>query len=507
MAVAEIIHSAVLSFSSRYCLILALVVFLLPIFYYACFFIYNLYFHPLSKYPGPRLAAATSWWIAFSYARGTGPADYLKLHNQYGPVVRTSPNELSFINQPQWKEIYGHRPSGAPEFTKDKKYHSGMKVDNILNSDRQHHIHLRKSLAHGFSDKALREQEPVLQQYVSLLIQKLHENSQDGTIPVDLVSRYNFLTFDFIGFLTYGESFDCLNGSQMHTWVGLFFAVLKIIALNQAISRLPRLLQAPAKLSVIPRSVKSDNETMSQLNTAKTKHRLETKSTIPDFMDKLIDTYESGKISFEQLTSNASILIGAGSETTATLLSGLTFLLFQHPIVLEKLTMEIRGNFQSRDDITITGVNNCKYLLACIEEALRVYPPSPQPHHRVIPLGGAMVNGEFLPEGAIVSIPIYASSNSPVNWFEPEKFIPERWMGEDAKFEGDKRETSQPFSYGPRNCIGRNLAYVEMKIVMATILWHFDMENATEGDWLDQKVYLVWEKSPLWVKLHPVRRS
>lgn len=49
----------------------------------------------------------------------------------------------------------------------------------------------------------------------------------------------------------------------------------------------------------------------------------------------------------------------------------------------------------------------------------------------------------------------YAVFRSPTNFAEPEKFIPERWFGDDLRFANDKREALQPFSFGPRNCIGR----------------------------------------------------
>ncbi|KAI8628214.1 cytochrome P450 [Xylariaceae sp. FL1651] len=495
-------------FSMRYDLILMLAILVLPIAYYLCLSIYNIYFHPLSKYPGPRLAAATPWWFAWTLARGTTPGKLLDLHNKYGPVVRTSPNDLSFINPPQWKEIYGHKPPGHTELPKDEKYHSGFSFGQILvNADRHYHGELRKLFSHGFSDASLRKQERVIQEYVDMLFQKLHENSQDGQTALDLTDWYNFFTFDLIGFLTFGESFNCLNSSLLHSWIRLFFSNIRILAFSQAIARLPRLLQMPAKMMFIPKSIKSESQMLWQLNEEKVKYRLEQESTIPDFMDKLIDAYHSGKMSFPQLAGNAQLLVVAGSETTATLLSGLTYLLLQNRDALERLTREVRETFGSPQEITITGVNSCKYLNACIEEALRVYPPSPQPHQRIIPAGGAMINGELLPEGTSVSIPIYAASNSPENWTEPNRFIPERWSGEDARFHGDRREVSQPFSFGPRNCIGRNLAYVEMKIIIARLVWHFDLENTTEGNWLDQKVYMVWEKSPLWVKLHPVQRA
>ncbi|KAI1102409.1 cytochrome P450 [Jackrogersella minutella] len=449
---------------------------LLSILYYVCLFTYNIYFHPLSKFPGPRIASASPWWLGLSYARGTTPKDLLELHNQYGPVVRISPNGLSFIDPSQWKEIYGHKPSGQVEFSKDEKYQCITQ---------------------------LREQESVIQQYVALLFQRLHEASQEGTVAVDVLSWFN---------VTFGEPFDCLNNSKIHKWIEIFFSSVKILAVSQAIARFPLPIQTPLKLRAIPKSIKTDNNTLKQLN-AKVKHRVGYESdvpdhlvTVPDFMDKLIEAYKLGKMPFGQLEGNASVLIGASSETTATFLSGLTYLLMKNHRVLQGLTKEIRETFQNAEDITFSRVNHCKYLLACIEEALRVYPPSPQPHQRIVPASGATINGNYLPGGVAVAIPIYAACRSARNWSQPDFFIPERWLGEDPQFDGDKKDASQPFSFGPRNCIGRNLAYVEMKIIMARLMWHFDIESAAEGDWLDQKVYLICEKGYLWVKLRPVSR-
>lgn len=61
----------------------------------------------------------------------------------------------------------------------------------------------------------------------------------------------------------------------------------------------------------------------------------------------------------------------------------------------------------------------------------------------------------------------------------------------------------QPFSVGPRNCIGLTLAYHEMRLIMANLLWHFDVELSGECDegWLDQSSHLVWDKKPLMVKI------
>lgn len=120
------------------------------------------------------------------------PKDILRLHNKYGPIVRIAPGELSYVSPIAWKQIYGHRSSGQAELSKDKKYHAGYgREQSLLNADREYHSELRKLLAHGFSDKALRDQETIIQQYVNLLMTKLHEHGQNGAVALDLVKWYN----------------------------------------------------------------------------------------------------------------------------------------------------------------------------------------------------------------------------------------------------------------------------------------------------------------------------
>lgn len=70
--------------------------------------VYNVYFHPLRKVPGPFLAKVTELWRTNKYAQGRWHEDIVDLHEQYGPVVRISPNEVSFIDQAALEQVYGH---------------------------------------------------------------------------------------------------------------------------------------------------------------------------------------------------------------------------------------------------------------------------------------------------------------------------------------------------------------------------------------------------------------
>lgn len=97
--------------------------------------------------------------------------------------------------------------------------------------------------------------------------------------------------------------------------------------------------------------------------------------------------------------SHAELLIVAGSETTATLLSGATYLLLKNPKVLARLTQEVRSAFKSEDEICISSAAQLTYLNACIEESFRSYPPVPIGLPRIVPEGGKTFSGQYVPEG------------------------------------------------------------------------------------------------------------
>lgn len=86
-----------------------------------------------------------------------------------------------------------------------------------------------------------------------------------------------------------------------------------------------------------------------------------------------------------------------GSETSATLLSGLTYYLCKTPVVLQKLVFEIRNTFTTDIDINLTATNKMQYLNAVIEEGLRIYPPVASGLYRVPPQGGGTIDGYFVP--------------------------------------------------------------------------------------------------------------
>lgn len=238
-----------------------------------------------------------------------------------------------------------------------------------------------------------------------------------------------------------------------------------------------------------------------------------------DFLYYILRQNEKGSIRRDEIILNSALFIVAGSETTASLLSGLALWLMRTPHAYEKLTTEVRTSFASLEDMKFEDLAKLPYMNACIEEALRIFPPLPTGLTRTVPAGGDTVAGEFLPGGVTVSCHGWSTGHSPLNFTRPNEFLPERWLEDrDARFDADRRDASQPFSLGPRGCIGKHLSYLELRLILGNLLWHFDLERADldepgtfdiwdiKDDLKHVKAFNTWNKPPLMTRLRPVVR-
>jgi len=210
-----------------------------------------------------------------------------------------------------------------------------------------------------------------------------------------------------------------------------------------------------------------------------------------------------------QITTDASLAISAGADTTSSALTSCIYCLTKNPADLKRLREEVDALFSDGDDENVLFDNQklaeLKFLNAVINETLRLFPPVPSGIERApYPGTGTKVFGEHvLPEGNSVTIPTYALHRDP-RYFAPlpDAFWPERWtLAEhnkgDISSEGRSFENVEiveadapkpkithnmvafiPFSYGPRNCIGMRLAMLEMRIVLSLLVRKFDFAPA-----------------------------
>lgn len=191
--------------------------------------------------------------------------------------------------------------------------------------------------------------------------------------------------------------------------------------------------------------------------TAKLQQRIASaKSAQKDWMSYILEN-ETEKLTVIELVMMASTFIVAGSGTSAGGLSGMTYLLLRNPAKLAKLTAEIRTTFEKQEDITMLATAKCQYLKAVIEEGMRLYPPVPATVPRWVPANGEEIDGKFIPGGIAVGCNQLACGHSEHNFKRAKEFIPERYLDlpPGSEFENDDKAAMQPFSMGPRNCIGK----------------------------------------------------
>ncbi|ORY15280.1 cytochrome P450 [Clohesyomyces aquaticus] len=477
--------------------------------------IYRLYFHPLAKYPGPLLARLSPIPITLSLLRGRIPFFVKACHDKYGPVVRVSPNELCFDDESAWKDIYGSRP-GHRNFHKDPIHVGSIAsvhgVSTITMANDADHARQRRALSHAFSTKALLEQEYIVKNYVETFSQKMQEFARGDGI-VDVTDWFAYTTFDVIGDMALGEPFGCLHSEDFRFWVPLISDSIKAGAFEQATRRmattgspLQRLL-----ISCIPARIGETRKKHLEYSREKILKRMElTSSDHRDFLYYVMKQQDKGDLNLNEVIVNGALFIIAGTETTAGFLTGLFNLITRdpHKHILHRLTQEIRSNFQSDVDLNFEDLVKLPYLTAVIEEGLRMFPSAPIGFVRTVPAGGDTVSGHFVPEGTTVSVCMWAATHSERNFSDPYVFRPERWM--DRENATDKLGASNAFSLGPRGCIGRNLSYMEMRLIIGKLLWHNDVEMYGENKVWDPRneyenmvVYNNWIKPGLKLKLTP----
>ncbi|ROV92820.1 hypothetical protein VPNG_09090 [Cytospora leucostoma] len=495
-------------------------------------FIYNVYFHPLASFPGPLLWRGSNIPKIVSQVRGTVHYRMLEFHQRYGPVVRLAPNELTYTTASALREIYGNRGGKKlmpPQFslgTHEKKMF-GATSFIWLESHQEHHRH-RKILAQGFSDASLKSQEPVVLGYAKLLMRRLRERAARGEV-VDMWAWFNYYTFDIIGDLTFSEPFDCVNQGRFHPWIAFMFSNLTNMMYAQMVTTMgflgtfiqaivPRTVMAQAHAHA--RSTRDKVDRRLARNTKTSTTTTTTTSSRPDVISGLLGRVDRpGGITREELYADSQILMMAGSETGATLLAVAVYYLLRNPDKLARLRDEVRGYFPPSGEgeeegeeggMSYAAVSRgLPYLLAVLHESLRIHPPLPAGINRSVPRGGATVDGRFVAEGTVLQVPHWAAFHLEENFRDPWEFAPERWLDPcPGRYAGDDREVFQPFSSGQRNCIGRGLAMMETRICLAMLVLNFDMELMEDGeDWNRQRVYLLYEKRPLHVRLVEVARG
>ncbi|KAJ7143140.1 cytochrome P450 [Mycena crocata] len=439
--------------------------------------------HSLSRYPGPLACKISKIWLAYIAYHGKLHLYVKHLHDKYGPVVRIGPNELSIVDSSAIQSILGAKgmPKGpmwdgrqipGPKNSGPKTVHRVL----IATRDLERHAESRKVWSTAFTPAAVKGYEIMLVRRVTQLVEALR--AQKGP-SVDISLWCSFFSFDFMGDMAFGGGFELMRDEETRGFWYILERGLWFPSLTQHIPWSDRL--AP----YLP-MVGKDRRALARLATEQSKRRLQEGSVHNDLFYYLMENKrtESEPTPLLLVVSNGLLAITAGSDTAASVLSNIFFYLMAHPESYKRLQAEMEKYFprgpgtQEPNDAVL--LSNMSFLNAVIKETLRLQPPVPTSLQRAPTIGGGsrLIGADIvLPEGAAVLIPPYTMHRDP-RYFspDPDSFRPERWLDEieDPTFILNQ-DAFIPFSAGPANCIGRNLAMLEMRMVLAHVLRAFDI--------------------------------
>ncbi len=179
-----------------------------------------------------------------------------------------------------------------------------------------------------------------------------------------------------------------------------------------------------------------------------------------DLLAVLLKACQAGLISETEVIGEMQTLLNASYQTTASALTWMLLLLAQHPQVLRELFEQLSAN---------PGPQEVPLLDCVVKESLRILPPVVFTARRL--LRAATLCGQPLPEGAFVIVSFYVTHHQAETFAEPERFLPERWLGRSVS-----PYAYVPFAVGPRMCLGTAFSLQLFQIVVPAVLRRYRLE-------------------------------
>ncbi|AEO63061.1 uncharacterized protein THITE_2107910 [Thermothielavioides terrestris NRRL 8126] len=483
---------------------------------------YLVTYRHLRHIPAPFPAQFTNWWLLLVCRRGDRYATVDKVHKKLGPVVRIQPNHVSILDDEAIQAIYGH----GNGFLKSDFYDAFVSIQRGLfnTRDRAEHTRKRKIVSHTFSVKSVAQFEPYIHSNLELFVRQLDDliarsTSPDGAAHLDCLHWFNYLAFDVIGDLAFGAPFGMLSSGADMAEVRASPDSPPIYA--PAIEILNRRGEVSATLGILPQLKPyakylpdpffskglSAVEKLAGIAIARVKARLENPppASRKDLLQRLIDGRdEKGQpLGREELTAEALTQLIAGSDTTSNSSCALLFHAARTPGVLARLRAELDAAVPADLVVpTFDLVRDLPYLSAVVNETLRFHSTSGIGLPREVPRDGQGVHiaGHYFPPGTVLSVPTYSIHHSKEIWGpDADEFRPERWDNLTAR----QKNAFIPFSYGPRACVGRNVAEMEMKLIVATWARRYDV--SLQQDHMDTREGFL--RKPLGLKIALKRRQ
>ncbi|KAL2065841.1 hypothetical protein VTL71DRAFT_3511 [Oculimacula yallundae] len=428
--------------------------------------IYRAFFHRLRSFPGPSFAKLTKFWHVLQLGSFDNYKRLDRWHATYGDYVRIGPSELSIVDPEAVDAIMGAKSS----CTKSAWYDMGNPLVSLHQCrDRATHDKRRRVWDKGFSMKALDSYESRVTSFANDLVTQL---KSFGGKPLNSSLWFNYYSFDVMGELAFGQSFDMLKTGEKHNAIKLLHEGQRPLGIFSPMPWLMMIMmQIPGASAGYNRWLAYCEEFAQKRKAMKMEER--------DIMSWLLEADPMSSDPFKEhmwLVGDARLIIVAGSDTTAASLTYLFYHLASDSSLVEKLRKELQPLVKPDGTFDNKELQNAEYLNGVINETLRLHPPVPSGVSRVTPKEGLVVGEKRIPGETIVSVPLWTVGRSPKAWRQPLDFIPERWSSKPELI--INKSAYAPFSVGRYGCIGKNLALMELRTVAALLVTKFDISFA-----------------------------
>ncbi|KAF2993294.1 hypothetical protein E8E14_000910 [Neopestalotiopsis sp. 37M] len=452
--------------------------------YHVCIGLYRIYFSPLSKIPGPKLAGFTYLYEAY-YEVWLGGKYFLRvteMHKQYGPIVRITPNEVHFSDPEALDTIY---PTGGRKTDKPWWFALRTGTPDSIVSTTFHDVHRqrRNALSNFFSTGSIHRLEYIMREHLGKMLSRLEEAGRSSRVmqmhhifkacASDVITRYAFdNSLNFMDMEDFGKShFESTDSFFLMTHLCFLFpSLMPLIQFSP--DWILRLL-FPSIIGLRERQ----NWWLDQVRSIRTSPNPErVKRTIFEGIlnSKLPDSDKTDP----RLASEAQLVVFAGEGTTAAL-----YELLANPQEVDKLKGELTNVSLQPDGMpALADVEGLPYLGAIIQESVRLHPGVMARQMRVSPdvpieyTDSRTGRHHSIPAGTVYSSSPLDTHMNAEAFKDPYKFRPSRWI-ENPKlgryFHG--------FARGSRNCVGMTLARREMALILATFFLKYDLYTGQKG--------------------------
>lgn len=454
----------------------------------------------LRKYPKLHfLSGISDLPFCHEAQKGFRSLKLLELHRKH-PIVRIGPNSLSYGHHEAIKDIYGH----STQCTKDKFYSvlagSHSHLADVI--DRGEHARKRKTLASAYAIKNLEAWEFKVTDMVTRIIKQFDSHCttplptgqlpKDEDLTIDCRNWTNLFTIAAIAYIGLSEDIGFLDqGNDAIISESMGDGSLKKVNFRECLfatawaqSNLIWSYDWYRTFVRISKLVSSTYRKCWRLNrdwdgivynraTNRLK-RYDSGEKLDDFFTAMMQDRNGVPHNLEwgEIVAEISIMMNAGSDTTAIAINNVLFQLVKNPDCLKKLRAELDAAVEGDEVVAPYGkVRYLPYLRACLDESLRILPPVSFGLPRRTPPEGTTIMGEYIAGNTSVSMSAYVVHHDASLFADPETFRPERWLGEDGK---KLQPFFIPFSTGARGCIGRNISYLEQTVLIASLVRRYD---------------------------------